>query len=47
VQAAAGAIGQPPFPTNAAAFQLPVQVQGRLSPDQFSNIVIKTDAKAA
>jgi len=46
VQAAAGAIGQPPFPTNAAAFQLPVQVQGRLSdPDQFSNIVIKTDAQ--
>ncbi len=46
VQAAAGAIGQPPFPTNAAAFQLPVQVQGRLSdPDQFSDIVIKTDAE--
>jgi hydrophobe/amphiphile efflux-1 (HAE1) family protein len=46
VQAAAGSIGQPPFPTNAAAFQLPVQVQGRLSdPDQFANIVIKTDAQ--
>ncbi|MDY6923732.1 MAG: multidrug efflux RND transporter permease subunit [Pseudomonadota bacterium] len=46
VQAAAGAIGQPPFPTNAAAFQLPVQVQGRLSdPDQFSDIVIKSDAE--
>ncbi|MGV8929770.1 MAG: efflux RND transporter permease subunit [Brevundimonas sp.] len=44
VQAAAGAIGQPPFATNAAAFQLPVQVQGRLSdPEQFSDIVIKTD----
>ncbi|KQW83048.1 efflux RND transporter permease subunit [Brevundimonas sp. Root1279] len=44
VQAAAGAIGQPPFPTNAAAFQLPVQVQGRLSdPDQFGDIVIRTD----
>ncbi|HYC98080.1 multidrug efflux RND transporter permease subunit [Brevundimonas sp.] len=44
--AAAGAIGQPPFPTNAAAFQLPVQVQSRLSdPDQFGNIVIKTDAQ--
>ena len=44
--AAAGAIGQPPFPTNAAAFQLPVQVQSRLSdPDQFSDIVIKTDAQ--
>jgi hydrophobe/amphiphile efflux-1 (HAE1) family protein len=46
VQAAAGAIGQPPFDTNAAAFQLPVQVQGRLSdPDEFSDIVIKTDAE--
>jgi hydrophobe/amphiphile efflux-1 (HAE1) family protein len=46
VQAAAGSIGQPPFPTNAAAFQLPVQVQGRLSdPDEFFNIVIKTDAQ--
>ncbi|HYC73629.1 multidrug efflux RND transporter permease subunit [Brevundimonas sp.] len=44
--AAAGAIGQPPFPTNAAAFQLPVQVQSRLSdPDQFGDIVIKTDAQ--
>jgi len=43
---AAGAIGQPPFPTNAAAFQLPVQVQSRLSdPDQFGDIVIKTDAQ--
>ena len=46
VQAAAGSIGQPPFPTNAAAFQLPVQVQGRLSdPNEFGNIVIKTDAE--
>jgi hydrophobe/amphiphile efflux-1 (HAE1) family protein len=46
VQAAAGAIGQPPFATNAAAFQLPVQVQGRLTdPEQFSDVVIKTDAE--
>jgi hydrophobe/amphiphile efflux-1 (HAE1) family protein len=46
VQAAAGSIGQPPFPTNAAAFQLPVQVQGRLSdPDQFADVVLKTDAE--
>ncbi|MCS6627335.1 efflux RND transporter permease subunit [Roseibacterium beibuensis] len=46
VQAAAGAIGQPPFNTNAAAFQLPVQVQGRLSdPQQFADIVIRTDAE--
>ena len=44
--AAAGAIGQPPFPTNAAAFQLPVQVQSRLSdPEQFGDVVIKTDAE--
>ena len=46
VQAAAGAIAQPPFDTNAAAFQLPVQVEGRLTdPNEFSNIVIKTDAE--
>ncbi|MBA4804645.1 MAG: multidrug efflux RND transporter permease subunit [Brevundimonas sp.] len=46
VQAAAGAIGQPPFAANASAFQLPVQVQGRLSdPEQFGDIVIKTDAE--
>jgi len=45
VQAAAGSIGQPPYATNAAAFQQPVQVQSRLSsPEEFSNIVIKTDA---
>ena len=45
VQAAAGSIGQPPFDTNTSAFQLPVQVQGRLSdPDQFGDVVIKTDA---
>ena len=44
--AAAGAIGQPPFPTSAAAFQLPVQVQSRLSdPNEFGDIVIKTDAQ--
>ena len=46
VQAAAGSIGQPPFDTNAAAFQLPVQVQGRLTdPEQFGNVVIRTDAE--
>ncbi|KPF78653.1 RND transporter [Brevundimonas sp. AAP58] len=44
VQAAAGSIGQPPFATNAAAFQQPIQVQGRLSdPEQFADIVIRTD----
>jgi hydrophobe/amphiphile efflux-1 (HAE1) family protein len=46
LQAAAGALGQPPFPTNASAFQLPIQVQGRLtSPEQFADVVIKTDAE--
>ncbi len=46
LQAAAGALGQAPFATNAAAFQLPIQVQGRLtSPEQFANVVIKTDAE--
>ncbi len=44
VQAAAGSIGQPPFPNSAAAFQLPVQVQGRLTdPNEFANVVLKTD----
>ena len=46
LQVAAGGLGQPPFATNAAAFQLPIQVQGRLtSPEQFSDVVIKTDAE--
>ena len=46
LQVAAGGLGQPPFSTNAAAFQLPIQVEGRLtSPEQFSDVVIKTDAE--
>ncbi|WP_396594474.1 efflux RND transporter permease subunit [Brevundimonas sp. R86498] len=46
IQAAAGSIGQPPFATNASAFQQPIQVQGRLStPEEFSDIVVKTDAE--
>ena len=46
VQAAAGSIGQPPFPNSASAFQLPIQVEGRLTdPDQFSNVVLKTDSQ--
>ncbi|MBB5746779.1 efflux RND transporter permease subunit [Brevundimonas variabilis] len=46
IQAAAGSIGQPPFATNASAFQQPIQVQGRLStPEEFSEIVVKTDAE--
>lgn len=46
IQAAAGSIGQPPFATHASAFQQPIQVQGRLStPEEFSGIVVKTDAE--
>ncbi|QAY79459.1 efflux RND transporter permease subunit [Sphingosinicella sp. BN140058] len=45
VQVAGGAVGQPPYGKGNPAFQLPVQVQGRLTdPDQFADIVIKTDA---
>ncbi len=44
VQAAGGALGQAPSDTGAA-YQLPVQVQGRLAdPEEFGNIVIRTDA---
>ena len=43
VQVSAGAIGQPPY-DRSDAFQLGVEMQGRLtSPDQFSNIVIRSD----
>jgi hydrophobe/amphiphile efflux-1 (HAE1) family protein len=45
VQAAGGSIGQPPFARGAPAFELPVQVQGRLNdPQAFADVVIKTDA---
>jgi hydrophobe/amphiphile efflux-1 (HAE1) family protein len=44
VQAAGGALGQAPA-DNGTAFQLPVQVQGRLSdPEAFGDIVIRTDS---
>ncbi|WP_136162198.1 efflux RND transporter permease subunit [Sphingomonas flavalba] len=44
VQVAAGTLGQPPYSTGSA-FQLNVETQGRLSdPQQFANIVIRTDA---
>ena len=46
VQAAAGSLGQPPFPTNASAFQTPIDVQGRLeTPEEFGNVAIRTDAQ--
>ena len=45
VQVAAGAIGQAPFYKDAPAFQLPIQMAGRLiTPEQFDNVVIKTSA---
>ena len=48
VQVAGGALGQPPYDRGNPAFQLPVEVQGRLSdPEQFANVVIKTDASGA
>lgn len=45
IQAAGGALGQAPFGGEGAAFQLPVEVQGRLTtPEEFSNVVLRTDA---
>jgi hydrophobe/amphiphile efflux-1 (HAE1) family protein len=45
VQVAAGSIGKPPE-ASAPAFELNIETQGRLTtPEQFSNIVIKTDAE--
>ncbi len=42
VQAAAGSVGGPPFDSDPAAFQIGVQVEGRLTdPEEFANIVIK------
>ncbi|MGZ2411665.1 hydrophobe/amphiphile efflux-1 (HAE1) family protein [Sphingomonas sp. F9_3S_D5_B_2] len=45
VQVAGGSVGQPPFGKGNPAFELPVDVQGRLTdPAQFADIVIKTGA---
>ena len=47
VQVAAGTVGQPPFNTGAAQ-QLNVEVQGRFkTPEEFSNIIIRTDPSGA
>lgn len=44
VQVSAGSIGQPPY-DRGEAFQLGVEMQGRLTdPQQFADIVIRTDA---
>jgi hydrophobe/amphiphile efflux-1 (HAE1) family protein len=46
VQVAGGSIGQAPLKRGGPAFELPVQVQGRLTdPDQFADVVIKTDVE--
>src|SRR5690349_6757366 len=47
VQVAAGTVGQPPFDTGAAN-QLNVETQGRFkTPEEFSNIIIRTDPSGA
>ncbi|WP_066797820.1 efflux RND transporter permease subunit [Sphingomonas soli] len=44
VQVAGGALGQAPSGTDNPSFEIPVDVQGRLtSVEQFSNITLKTD----
>ena len=44
VQVAGGSVGQAPLRRGGASFELPVQVQGRLTdPDQFADVVLKTD----
>ncbi|HTQ99255.1 MAG TPA: efflux RND transporter permease subunit, partial [Candidatus Acidoferrum sp.] len=48
LQVAAGYVGQQPLPAGRAAFQLPIQVQGRLrSTEEFENVVLKTTADGA
>ncbi|MGB7405466.1 MAG: multidrug efflux RND transporter permease subunit [Pacificimonas sp.] len=45
VQAAAGAIGQPPFNTGGNAFELGIQTDGRLnSTEEFGNIIVNRAA---
>ncbi|NIJ37133.1 hydrophobe/amphiphile efflux-1 (HAE1) family protein [Sphingopyxis panaciterrae] len=44
VQVAGGSVGAPPYGKGNPAFELPVEVPGRLvTPEQFQNIVVKTD----
>jgi multidrug efflux pump subunit AcrB len=46
IQVAAGAIGQPPESKGGSAYQFNVETLGRLStPQQFSDIIVKTDAQ--
>ncbi len=45
IQVAAGQLGQPPVPAGQA-FQLPITTLGRLKdPDQFAEMILKTDAQ--
>jgi hydrophobe/amphiphile efflux-1 (HAE1) family protein len=44
VQVAGGSIGAPPYGKGNPAFELPVEVPGRLiTPEQFADVVVKTD----
>ncbi|WP_033074178.1 efflux RND transporter permease subunit [Sphingopyxis sp. MWB1] len=44
VQVAGGSVGAPPFGSGNPAFELPVEVPGRLvTPEEFQNVVVKTD----
>ena len=46
VQVAGGSVGAPPYGKGNPAFELPVEVLGRLiTPEQFANVVIKTDTQ--
>src|SRR5690606_20791206 len=48
VQVAAGALGQQPMAENRAAFQLPIQVRGRLTdPAEFEDVIIKVSPGGA
>jgi len=44
VQVTAGAVGAPPFNRGGTAFQLGIEVKGRLrTPEEFRDIILKTD----
>ncbi len=46
VQVAGGSVGAPPYGKGNPAFELPVEVPGRLvTPEEFANVVIKTDTQ--
>jgi hydrophobe/amphiphile efflux-1 (HAE1) family protein len=48
IQVAGGALGTPPYGEGNPAFQVPIEVQGRLTdPAEFANVVIKADESGA